>query len=281
MIRAAAHPAAAARQHRPARRRHPGAARPRHHPGHHRHPDALRPAARLPAAAARLPSRTRRSTSYVEHETTPTGYWANFPKYIVSLLKAWYGDAATAENDYGFDWLPKIDGDHSQLPMTARHARTGRSRACSASARTPPSAASNAEADRRPAWPSSTGWWCATGSRPRRAAFWNDAPEVATASSQPEDIKTEVFLLPAASPAEKDGTLHQHPAAAAVARQGGRPARATAAPTPGSSTTSGKRLKQLYADSDRPERDQPIRHLTWDYSRPTGAAARALDAKRC
>src|SRR3954467_8872093 len=55
---------------------------------------------------------------YLEHETVPTGWWSNFPKYIVSLLKAWYGDAATAENGFGFDWLPKIVGDHSQLPMT-------------------------------------------------------------------------------------------------------------------------------------------------------------------
>ena len=32
---------------------------------------------------------------------TPTGWWHNFPKYIVSLLKAWYGDhAATADNGW-------------------------------------------------------------------------------------------------------------------------------------------------------------------------------------
>ncbi len=44
-----------------------------------------------------------------------TGYWANMPKFMVSLLKAWYGDAATAENDWGFGWLPRMSGDHSQL----------------------------------------------------------------------------------------------------------------------------------------------------------------------
>ena len=30
------------------------------------------------------------------------GWWSNFDKYIVSLLKAWFGDAATPENDFGF-----------------------------------------------------------------------------------------------------------------------------------------------------------------------------------
>ncbi len=54
--------------------------------------------------------------SYLEAGEVPHGYWANFPKFIVSLLKAWYGDAATTDNDFGFGWLPRIDGDYSQLP---------------------------------------------------------------------------------------------------------------------------------------------------------------------
>ena len=36
-------------------------------------------------------------------------YWQNYPKFFVSLLKAWYGPAATKENDFGYDWLPKMD----------------------------------------------------------------------------------------------------------------------------------------------------------------------------
>src|SRR5438876_4961391 len=60
---------------------------------------------------------------YVAHEGFPTGYWANFRKFIVSLLKAWYGDAATAENDFCFPWLTRIDDDYSQMPMFDRMAR--------------------------------------------------------------------------------------------------------------------------------------------------------------
>ena len=55
---------------------------------------------------------------YLADETTATGWWHNFPKYAVSLLKAWYGEHATRANDWGYEWLPKIVGDHSQLPMT-------------------------------------------------------------------------------------------------------------------------------------------------------------------
>ncbi len=36
-------------------------------------------------------------------------YWQNYPKFFVSLQKAWWGDAATAENDWAFHYLPKID----------------------------------------------------------------------------------------------------------------------------------------------------------------------------
>ena len=42
-------------------------------------------------------------------------YWSNYPKFFVSLMKAWYGEAATKENDFGFDMLPKIDGHYDVL----------------------------------------------------------------------------------------------------------------------------------------------------------------------
>jgi formate dehydrogenase major subunit len=40
------------------------------------------------------------------------GFWANAEAYAVSLLKAYWGDAATADNDWAFDYLPRISGDH-------------------------------------------------------------------------------------------------------------------------------------------------------------------------
>ena len=53
--------------------------------------------------------------TYIKKHSSRTGLWANFDKYMVSLLKAWYGEAATAENDFGFDWLPRVTGDHSHF----------------------------------------------------------------------------------------------------------------------------------------------------------------------
>jgi formate dehydrogenase major subunit len=50
---------------------------------------------------------------YLAHQTKPTGLWNNYPNYFISLLKAYYGKNATAENDFGYAWVPKITGNHS------------------------------------------------------------------------------------------------------------------------------------------------------------------------
>jgi formate dehydrogenase major subunit len=44
-------------------------------------------------------------------------YWQNYPKFFTSTMKAWYGDAATAENNWCFDWLPKLDKTHDILQV--------------------------------------------------------------------------------------------------------------------------------------------------------------------
>jgi formate dehydrogenase major subunit len=36
-------------------------------------------------------------------------YWQNYPKFHVSLMKSWYGKAATKENNWAFEYLPKVD----------------------------------------------------------------------------------------------------------------------------------------------------------------------------
>jgi hypothetical protein len=106
-----------ARQCRPPRRRHTGIARARQYSRQYRYSDTLQQAADLSAAASAFkPHHTLKE--YLEHERTPTGWWHNFPKHAVSLLKAWYGDNARSDNDFGYGWLPRIVGDHSQLPMT-------------------------------------------------------------------------------------------------------------------------------------------------------------------
>jgi formate dehydrogenase major subunit len=44
-------------------------------------------------------------------------YWQNYPKFFISLMKSFYGSAATKENDFGYAWMPKIDGAYDTLAM--------------------------------------------------------------------------------------------------------------------------------------------------------------------
>src|SRR6202008_3261687 len=42
-------------------------------------------------------------------------YWQNYPKFFTSFQKAMYGKAALPENDYAYDWLPKLDVNYDIL----------------------------------------------------------------------------------------------------------------------------------------------------------------------
>jgi formate dehydrogenase major subunit len=46
-------------------------------------------------------------------------YWQNYEKFHVSLMKTWFGDAATHDNNWAFDWLPKLDKVHDILQVFA------------------------------------------------------------------------------------------------------------------------------------------------------------------
>ncbi|MEA2714782.1 MAG: formate dehydrogenase major subunit, partial [Gemmatimonadales bacterium] len=75
----------------------------------------------LTAPAAQMPGHATLE-GWLQEEMPTTGWWANGRKYMVSFLKAWYGEAATHANEWGYQLLPKNVGDHSHMPMfTAMH----------------------------------------------------------------------------------------------------------------------------------------------------------------
>jgi formate dehydrogenase major subunit len=51
--------------------------------------------------------------SWVEADEGKAGFWGNVRAYAVSLMRSYWGDAATEDNDFCFDYLPRITGDHS------------------------------------------------------------------------------------------------------------------------------------------------------------------------
>lgn len=198
---------------------------------------------------------------YIESETTPTGWWHNFPKYAVSLLRAWYGEAGTKENGWGFDWLPRIVGDHSQLPMTLAM-RDGLIRGLFLLGQNPAVGGHNAAMVQRGL--AELDWLVIRDiAETETASFWYKGRPVRDGEIAPRDIKTEVFLMPAALAAEKAGSLtntHRLLQWHDKVVSG-----------PGDSRSEswfmfhlGRRLKRLYADSTDPK-DRAIQALTWDY----------------
>jgi formate dehydrogenase major subunit len=199
--------------------------------------------------------------NYLEDETVPTGWWHNFPKYAVSLLRAWYGEHARPENEWGYQWLPKITGDHSQLPMTLA-IRDGTIRGLLLMGQNPVVGGHNTHMMRM-ALPNLQ--WMAVREtfENETASFWYKSPEVEHGELHPQDIQTEIFLLPAALPGEKEGTFTNTHRLVQWHDKVVDP--------PGDCRSDawfiyhlGKRLKALYADSTHPK-DAPIQNLTWAY----------------
>jgi formate dehydrogenase major subunit len=212
---------------------------------------------------------------YVDFEGMPTGYWSKMKPMVVSLLKAYYGPAATKENDYRFNWLPHIDGDYSQQPFFQRMTR-GLVKGYFIFGQNPAAGAPNAGLHRAGLrqldWLVVADWF-----ETETAVFWKDDPKGPKAS----EIKTEVFFMPAASIAAKEGTftntqrlIQWHDKA--VDPEG------DCRSDLWFSWNLGRRLKKLYEGSTKPQ-DQAIQALTWEYGHdhppmlPDGRPSTTLD----
>ncbi len=199
---------------------------------------------------------------YVDTQGLKKGWWSHFDKYIVSLLKAWFGAAASAENDYGFARLPKISGNHSHFATMLR-ALDGGLDGLFLMGQNPAVGSQHAGLQRRAL--ASMRWVVVRDlAEIESATFWRDAPEVASGELRTEDIQTEVFLMPAASHVEKEGTFTN--------TQRLLQWRDKALAPPGDARSDlwfmhhlAKRVLARYRDSER-ERDWPLRNLVWDYA---------------
>ncbi len=198
---------------------------------------------------------------YLRAETQPTSYWSNMPRFVVSLLKAWFGPAATAANDYGYSFLPKITGDHSHMPMFVAM-NEGSIQGLLAMGQNPAVGGQNASFQRQAL--AKLKWLVVRDLyETETASFWKDAPEVERGLLNPRDIQTEVFFLPAAAVPEMDGSFTN------TQRLVQWHDKAVDPPDDARSDVwftyhLGRLLKDMYRDS-RLERDRPIQALTWDY----------------
>lgn len=198
---------------------------------------------------------------YVETETSATSYWVNFPRFAVSLLKAWFGEAATAENDFGYDWLPKTVGDHSHLPMFVAMSQ-GMIKGLLAMGQNPAVGGQNASYQRKAL--ARLDWLVVRDLyETETASFWKDSPEVTGGELQPEEIATEVFFLPAAAAAEMDGSFTNTQRLVQWHDKAAEPPQ-DARSDIWFTVHLGRLLKQLYANSHDPK-NLPVQSLAWNY----------------
>jgi formate dehydrogenase major subunit len=139
---------------------------------------------------------------YLVDTTPPAGFWAHTRTYMASLLKAWWRDLDAEE---AFDCLPRLTGDHSIYPTIAAM-RDGDVEGFFVMGENPTVGSANAKLHRLAM--SELKWLVVRDLQTiESATFWKDGPEIETGELRTEDIGTEVFFLPAATHAEKEGTF--------------------------------------------------------------------------
>jgi len=142
---------------------------------------------------------------YIRKNAPPSGYWGHMEKYFVSLMKAYYGDAATRDNDWCFDRLPRIDADHSAYTFT-KGMLEGGVKGFFVLGENPSVGSANGKFDRMAM--ANLDWMVVRDFVEIEAAtFWRDGPEIETGELRTEEIPTEVFFLPAAAHVEKSGSF--------------------------------------------------------------------------
>lgn len=152
------------------------------------------------ASLAKLEEYNKKFTP-VTKEPLSANWWQNRPKYVVSFLKAMYGDAAKPENEFGYGWLPRLeDGkSYSWLDLFDAMYRKelkgffswGMNPACS-----------GANSNKTRAAMANLEWLVVVNLFDNEtASFWKGP------GMQPKQIKTEVFFLPCCAFLEKEGSI--------------------------------------------------------------------------
>jgi formate dehydrogenase major subunit len=190
-----------------------------------------------------------------------TGFWGNKRAYLVSMLKAWFGDAATAENEFCFCYLPRITGDHGTY-RTILDMIDGKVKGFFLLGENPAVGSAGGRLQRLAL--ANLDWLVVKDlAMIESASFWQDSPEIAAGELVTERIGTEVFFLPAAAHVEKDGTFTN------TQRLLQWHAKALEPPGDARSDLSfiyhlGKKIRAKLASSTD-QNDRPVLDLTWDY----------------
>ncbi len=189
------------------------------------------------------------------------GYWANADTYFISLMKSYYGDAAREDNNWAYDYLPRLSGPHGTY-QTAMGMLADQVEGYFVLGQNPAVGSANGRMQRLAM--AHLKWMVVRDlNLIETATWWKDSPEIASGELRTEDIETEVFFMPAATHVEKAGTFTQTQRLVQWRHQALRP--------PGECQSDldffyqlGLRIRELLADSTD-DRDRPVLDMTWEY----------------
>jgi formate dehydrogenase major subunit len=189
------------------------------------------------------------------------GFSANSDAYTISLLKAWWADAAREDNDWAYDYLPRLTGPHGTY-QTVTAMLADEVEGYFLLGQNPAIGSANGRMQRLGM--SHLKWLVVRDlNLIESATWWKDGPEIASGELRAEDIETEVFFLPAATHVEKAGSFTQ--------TQRLLQWRHKAVEPPGDCQSElqffielGNLIRARVAGSTD-ERDRPLLDLTWDY----------------
>jgi formate dehydrogenase major subunit len=190
-------------------------------------------------------------------------WWQNEPKYMVSLLKSFFGDKAVPENEFGYQWVPKLDAGKSYswldiFDVMYKGGFTG----FFAWGQNPAGSGANSNKTREAL--TKLDWMVNVNIFDNETgSFWKGP------GMDPKKIKTEVFMLPCAVSVEKEGSI----------TNSGRwmQWRYKAAEPPGEARPDGdvlvdlfKKVRWFYRKDIKKGKaavfPEPIMNLKWDYT---------------
>ncbi len=158
--------------------------------------------------------------TYLHLNQSPSGWWGEFSKYFVSLMKAWFGENATKANDWCYNYLPTLTGDHSHM-NTVVDMVDGLVKGYFVMGENPVVGSMNGALQRKGL--RELEWLVVRDFQVTETAdFWREAPEIERGEVKPQRDRNRGVLLPGRRAHGKRWQLHQYAAPAAVASQSGR-----------------------------------------------------------
>jgi formate dehydrogenase-N alpha subunit len=196
-------------------------------------------------------------------------YWGNTPKFMVSLLKAYYGEQAGKSNGYGYDWLPKTgEADNHSWGFLFDRMYAGGIEGMISFGMNP--VANGPNTGKMLGALAKLKWLIvAENFETERASFWNAkklAEKEYPAIADSVQIQTEVFLLPASCFAEKDGAF--------VNSSRWLQWKEAALDPPGDALRDQEiiarlflKIRELYLE-EKGAAPEPLLNMSWNYARP-------------